>query len=127
MNNASRIYWFSGTGNSLYAAKRLSTELGNIELTQITSEAPTGAVGGKGEKIGFVFPSYYLNLPRAVQAYINKTGYIHLHNRDDGWRRTGQRRRNAQGSERKRAAAELWQEHTYAQKLRDPVQSRRSE
>jgi len=72
VNNASRIYWFSGTGNSLYAAKRLSAELSNIELTQITNEAPTGAVGGKGEKIGFVFPSYYLNLPRAVRAYIEK-------------------------------------------------------
>jgi Fe-S-cluster-containing hydrogenase component 2 len=68
--STSRIYWFSGTGNSLYVAKRLSSELGDIPLTQITNESPTEPVGGKGEKIGFVFPSYCCNLPRAVRAFV---------------------------------------------------------
>jgi len=73
----SKIFWFSGTGNSLYAAKVLSKELGDIPLEQITSAAPTeaapdkgGSVGGKGEKVGFVFPSYYWNMPRAVKAFV---------------------------------------------------------
>jgi ferredoxin len=70
MDNNSRIYWFSGTGNSLYAAKRLSDELGGVQLTQITDEPPSDAVGGKGEKIGFVFPSFFGNLPRAVRKFI---------------------------------------------------------
>ena len=68
----SRIHWFSGTGNSLYAAKQLSVELGGIPLTQITDAAPTAAVGGIGMKIGFVFPSYYGNLPRAVRNFVEK-------------------------------------------------------
>ena len=72
MDKKSLIYWFSGTGNSLYAAKRLSAELGGLPLVQITNEAPTGAVGGEGAKIGFVFPSYYGNLPRAVRVFVEK-------------------------------------------------------
>ncbi|MCL2034563.1 MAG: EFR1 family ferrodoxin [Oscillospiraceae bacterium] len=70
MSGQSCIYWFSGTGNSLYAAKRISARLGNTPLVKITDEAPSGAVGGVGSKIGFVFPSYYWNLPRAVRAFI---------------------------------------------------------
>ena len=72
MNNRSCIYWFSGTGNSLYAAKRLSAELGDVQLEQITESAPSGTVGGKGTKIGFVFPSYGCNLPRAVRTFVEK-------------------------------------------------------
>jgi len=72
MDNITKIFWFSGTGNSLYAAKRLAAEMRNVQLAQITDEAPIGAVGGKGEKIGFVFPSYYGNLPRAVFEFISR-------------------------------------------------------
>ncbi|MCL2099385.1 MAG: EFR1 family ferrodoxin [Oscillospiraceae bacterium] len=72
MDNKSLIYWFSGTGNSLYAAKKLSEALGNITLVQITNEPPVEPVGGDRAKIGFVFPSYYGNLPRAVRAFIEK-------------------------------------------------------
>jgi len=66
------IYWFSGTGNSLYAAKRLVAELGDTSLYPMTTEVPGGEVGGSGEKIGFVFPSYYCNLPRIVRSFIQK-------------------------------------------------------
>jgi ferredoxin len=72
MINETIIYWFSGTGNSLYAAKHLADELGDTSLVQITEEPPIGKVGGKGEKIGFVFPSYYLHVPRAVKAFVDK-------------------------------------------------------
>jgi len=65
-------YWFSGTGNSLYAAKRLSEEMGGIPLAQITDAAPEGSAGGDGARVGFVFPSYYGNLPRAVRLFVEK-------------------------------------------------------
>ena len=71
-DNFSRIYWFSGTGNSLYAAKRLSAEMGGVPLTQITDAAPEDAAGGAGAKVGFVFPSYYCNLPRAVKVFAER-------------------------------------------------------
>jgi len=72
MNTLSRIFWFSGTGNSLYAAKVLSKELGDIPLSQITSAAaPTEAVGGEGAVVGIVYPVYYWNMPRAVNAFVD--------------------------------------------------------
>ena len=72
MDNTSYIFWFSGTGNSFYAAKRLAAGLGKPELVHMTDETPAGAVGGKGAKIGFVFPSYYGNLPRAVRSFVER-------------------------------------------------------
>ena len=64
------IYWFSGTGNSLYAARGIAKALGNTALYPIGLGVPAQAVGGEGEKIGFVFPSYYGNLPRAVGSFV---------------------------------------------------------
>ena len=73
MDYRSCVFWFSGTGNSLYAAKQLSAELGgNPLLVQMTDKAPSGAVGGNGARVGFVFPSYYCNLPRAVRMFSEK-------------------------------------------------------
>ena len=82
------IFWFSGTGNSLYAAKCAAAELGGIPLVPMATGGPilsasaegdvttgpacAGAAGGNGEKMGFVFPSYYGNLPRAVRAFVEK-------------------------------------------------------
>jgi Pyruvate/2-oxoacid:ferredoxin oxidoreductase delta subunit len=71
------IYWFSGTGNSLYAAKILAEEIGDTELTHITSKTSVPeAVGGSVNKIGFVFPSYYGDLPRLVNSFIEKLNIL---------------------------------------------------
>jgi ferredoxin len=64
----STIYWFSGTGNSLYAAKKLAETLGDTELVSMAdSDAASQSVGGA---VGFVFPSYFGDLPRIVRAYV---------------------------------------------------------
>ena len=71
------IYWFSGTGNSLYAAKLLAELIGNTALVQITNDVlASTAVGGEGCKIGFVFPSYYGDLPRIVRFYVEKLNIL---------------------------------------------------
>ena len=72
MDESSRIFWFSGTGNSLYAAKKLSAGLDGMGLEQITEQEPTAPIGGEGCITGFVFPSYYCNLPRAVHNFVGK-------------------------------------------------------
>ena len=61
------IFWFSGTGNSLYAAKRLAEALGNSKLVPMASGVPDEALDGR---IGFVFPSYYGDLPRLVRRFV---------------------------------------------------------
>jgi ferredoxin len=72
MGELSAIFWFSGTGNSLYAAKRLAAVIKNTALVRITGEAAAGTAGGSGSAVGFVFPSYYGNLPRAVRAFVER-------------------------------------------------------
>ena len=65
------IYWFSGTGNSLLAAKTLARSMDNATLVPMRNGAPAGEpVGGKDCKIGFVFPSYYGELPRTVRTFV---------------------------------------------------------
>ena len=64
------IYWFSGTGNSLFAARLLAELIDGAALVPIANSAPaTEAVGGEGHKIGFVFPSYFGDLPRIVRTF----------------------------------------------------------
>jgi ferredoxin len=64
------IYYFSGTGNSLEAARQISDGLGKIKMMSMASPVPTAPVGGKGAVIGFVFPSYYGDLPRIVRRFV---------------------------------------------------------
>jgi len=73
------IYWFSGTGNSLYAAKLLAERVGDTELVNMRHRIPASRmvpVGGEGHSIGFVFPSYYGNLPRLVRTYIEELNIL---------------------------------------------------
>ena len=75
MNNT--IYWFSGTGNSLFVAGHLARLMGDTELVPIAgSTPPLEPVGGNSHKIGFVFPSYYGNLPRLVRASVEKLNVL---------------------------------------------------
>ena len=70
------VFWFSGTGNSLYTAKTLAKALGDTELMPIANEAPMDAIGGDGCKIGFVFPSYYGDLPRLVRVFVERLSIL---------------------------------------------------
>jgi NAD-dependent dihydropyrimidine dehydrogenase PreA subunit/flavodoxin len=68
------VFYFSGTGNSLYIAERIAKE----EHTSIVSIA--GALRrdertftiGDEEKIGFVFPTYFFGIPTIVSEFISK-------------------------------------------------------
>lgn len=61
------IFCFSGTGNSLYVAQGLSDYLGDCTLQSFTSDSLPKEIEGKNHSVGFVFPSYYGNLPRIVK------------------------------------------------------------
>lgn len=68
------IFYFSGTGNSLYAAKRIRDDIGE-ELISIT-EAIAGKRYiysiGEDETVGFVFPVYYYGVPTIVRDFVSK-------------------------------------------------------
>jgi len=67
---SSTFYWFSATGNSLFAAKILSEKMTDTTLVSMTAAPAAEPVGGGSHVIGFVFPSYYGELPRAVRAFV---------------------------------------------------------
>lgn len=66
-----KIYFFTGTGNSLKAAKEIAKALPGCELAAIHkgagAEIPTGC-----ERLGFVFPSYAGGPPAMVAEFIRK-------------------------------------------------------
>ena len=73
MNN--RVYYFSGTGNSLAVAKRLASAWGDCELVSIADAVQNRHYRIEADTVGFVFPLYYVNLPRIVQGFIERAEF----------------------------------------------------
>ena len=63
------ILYFSGTGNSLAAAKQIAEVIGD---TDVRAMAAYPDPEGHYERVGFVFPCYAYRLPRFVNDYIEK-------------------------------------------------------
>lgn len=68
------IFWFSGTGNSLAAAKGLAKRIPGGELFPITRalEMPHTVPAETGDRIIIAFPLYYLSYPLLVRKFINE-------------------------------------------------------
>ncbi len=62
------LFFYTGTGNSLWTARSLAKELGDAEVIPITrcSGAP---VVSRAEAIGIIFPVHIWGLPRRVIAF----------------------------------------------------------
>ena len=65
------IYFYTGTGNSLWTAKKLSETLGNTELIPITL-AGKGLIHSDSENIGLIFPVHIWGLPAPVIDFVNR-------------------------------------------------------
>lgn len=63
------VFYFSGTGNCLHAAKTIAKELGD---TAIVSMAKPGnySLEKQYDTIGFVYPTYFWGLPKRVIGFI---------------------------------------------------------
>ena len=66
------IYYFTGTGNSLYIAQQLKKQLEDCQIESMTKEPPKKPIGGQEENIGFIFPVYYWGMPRIVKKFVEK-------------------------------------------------------
>lgn len=76
------IYYFSGTGNSLRAAKRIAEEMGGAELVSVRC-APESVPAGDADVIGFLCPVYEWDLPGAMKDFVkgltvNPNAYIFM-------------------------------------------------
>ena len=65
------IYYFSATGNSLYAAKYLK-DTSNAEIYSMTEMLHDHSFEVDAEKIGFVFPLHYGGLPFLVEDFVRE-------------------------------------------------------
>ena len=65
------IYFYTGTGNSLWTAKKLSEILGNTELIPMTL-AGEGLIHTNSENIGLIFPVHIWGIPSRVVDFLNR-------------------------------------------------------
>lgn len=65
------IYYFSGRGNALNAARMIAHKLGDAKLVRI-SEASEGKPDFSADRIGFVFPVICMGMPGIVSRFIRR-------------------------------------------------------
>jgi len=76
------IYYFSGTGNSLWAALRIAEEIGGAEVVSVRC-CPESVPAEDASVIGFVCPVYEWDMPGAMKDFvkalsINPNAYIFM-------------------------------------------------
>ena len=65
------IYFFSGTGNSLRAARIIADELKDTGIVNVRND-PSGYSAEDAEVIGFVCPVYEWDIPGRMKAFISE-------------------------------------------------------
>ena len=67
------IFYFTGTGNSLFAARKISNSIGAklVSIPQVIREQRTYA----DDSIGFVYPQYANGLPKMVRKFIESNTF----------------------------------------------------
>ncbi len=67
-----QIYYFSGTGNSLYVAEELQKRFPEAVLVPIIGALKIDPIVSSGEIIGLVFPLHAFGLPFPVQEFLKR-------------------------------------------------------
>jgi ferredoxin len=76
------IYYFTGTGNSLAAAKKIAGPLGDCDIVPVASFADSpGPVAPDAERVGLVCPVYFAGLPAMAASFAERldlaaAGYV---------------------------------------------------
>jgi ferredoxin len=69
------LYYFSATGNSLFAGKALLKRIPNCTLESIVKTGENRVVHPDSAAVGFVFPVYFSGMPTAVESFIGKMDF----------------------------------------------------
>lgn len=66
------IFYFSGTGNSFYVAKKIAEQTDDkiVQISKDCMKESTTYSILKNERVGFVFPVYWYGIPTIVEKYI---------------------------------------------------------
>lgn len=65
------VFYFSGTGNSQYAAERIAAHTCD-ELRSISAAIKDGEFTYSASTLGFVLPVYYMGIPAIVERFISE-------------------------------------------------------
>src|SRR4030042_5562385 len=65
------LYFYTGTGNSLWTARKLSEHLGNTELIPMTFRG-YDPINPKQDNIGLIFPVHIWGVPLLVIDFVNR-------------------------------------------------------
>jgi ferredoxin len=66
------IYYFSGTGNSLAAARSLAAALPGSSIVPMAACLASGRIPETVQRIGFVFPMYFYGCPSIVLDFVDR-------------------------------------------------------
>ena len=64
------IFWFSGTGNSLYVAERIGEWLGDCRLRSMVAFDRSVGATSEAECLGLIFPVHGFSIPRCVETFL---------------------------------------------------------
>ncbi|MBN1232976.1 MAG: EFR1 family ferrodoxin [Candidatus Coatesbacteria bacterium] len=67
---STRIYFFTGTGNTLSIAKDLAAEFSECELVDIAKAAREEEIEIDSDITGILYPVYYFGMPNIVKSFI---------------------------------------------------------
>ncbi|HBF38332.1 MAG TPA: 4Fe-4S ferredoxin [Firmicutes bacterium] len=73
------IFVFSGTGNSLWAAKKIAEELENCEIVSMGCPKKY-TLTDEYDVIGFVYPTYYRGIPAKVEDFVARFDFQNSRN-----------------------------------------------
>lgn len=65
-----QIFYFSGTGNSLYIARELQKKLPKSTLVSMSNKANLSDIKSETNLVGFVFPVHAFTLPIPVKSFL---------------------------------------------------------
>jgi ferredoxin/flavodoxin len=68
------IFYFTGTGNSLKAAKSIADEIGSCEIISM-GKMKHYTLAENHDSIGFVYPTYYGGLPKKVNEFVSDLSF----------------------------------------------------
>lgn len=66
-----RIYYFTGTGNSMRAARVIANKLGNTEIISMRSN-PIEVSASDCDVVGFIYPVYHWTMPAPAVEFVKK-------------------------------------------------------
>jgi len=72
---STEIFYFSGTGNSLHAARGLAKRLPDSRLVPIARELRGGLACSEAETVGLVFPSFCQTIPIPLFKFLRRADF----------------------------------------------------